>query len=372
MSKGGGSTTTTQKSEPWSGLQPYLKDAYAQASNLYKSGGPEFYPNATYVPFSDQSNLGLELLTNRALQGSQFDQPAGWLANTMMLAGNKNTMDAADAFRGTAQGDYLNANPYLDAMYNQAAGKVTDSFNEGVMPAINATFGSAGRTGSGAHALATGRAAGELADTLGTMSSNLYGGNYQSERDRMMSAAGGLGNVAASDAQQRFQAANLGMGLGQQQYQDIGQLLNAGQMIEGKAGEVLGDSMNRFDYYQNRPEQNMNNYMAWLSGIPGAEFGTRTGKEKENGGLMGDIAQAVDLAAAIAALSRSDAALKTNVRKIGERHGFNWYRWDWNEKAAQIGLRGSAEGVIAQEVEKVRPDLVTTLNGYKAVYYGGL
>lgn len=70
--------------------------------------------------------------------------------------------------------------------------------------------------------------------------------------------------------------------------------------------------------------------------------------------------------------SFSDKALKTNIQKVGERFGFNWYRWTWNKAAEALGLGGSAEGVIAQEVEKVRPDLVVEVNGYKAVHYGGL
>lgn len=268
MSKGGGSTTTTQKSEPWSGLQPYLKDAYSQASNLYKSGGPDFYPNATYVPFSDESQLGMSMLTNRALQGGQHDQAANWLANVAMTQRNPYIGQAGSTLTDTAKGDFLNANPYLDQMYGQAAKNLTQQFNEGVMPGINATFGSAGRTGSGAHALATGRAVGELSDSLGTMAANLYGGNYQSERDRMMSASSGLTNVGQADLDQRFRGANLGLGMDQLDYQNIGQLMNVGGMVEGKAGEALSDSMNRFNFYQNRPEQAMNNYTAWLSGIP--------------------------------------------------------------------------------------------------------
>ena len=67
----------------------------------------------------------------------------------------------------------------------------------------------------------------------------------------------------------------------------------------------------------------------------------------------------------------SDESLKENIVKIGEKNNLNWYSWDWNKLAKSIGLSGSDEGYIAQEVESVRPDLVVTQNGYKAVIYGG-
>ena len=60
--KGDGGGDGSQTNTPWAGLQPYLTDAYAQAKALYDSGGPEYYPNATYVPFSPQSQMAMQLV----------------------------------------------------------------------------------------------------------------------------------------------------------------------------------------------------------------------------------------------------------------------------------------------------------------------
>jgi hypothetical protein len=62
------------------------------------------------------------------------------------------------------------------------------------------------------------------------------------------------------------------MDLGNQDYFDIGQLLNIGQMVEGKAGETIQDQMNRFNFYQNAPENNFNAYLQRLAAIPGSGF----------------------------------------------------------------------------------------------------
>ena len=275
MGKSSGNNETVQKTEPWAGLQPYLKDAYQNAQNLFRSGGPDFFPNATYVPFSDQSNMGIDLLTNRALQGSQWQPQMGNLATNLMTQQNPALQQAQNTLSDTAQGKYLNQNPWLDTMFGTAASKVTDTFNNAVMPSLNATFGQAGRTGSGAHAMAAGDASGQLSDSLYRMANDVYGGNYQAERDRMVNSASGLTSVSGQNLTNQMAGANLGMGLGELQYSDIGNLMGAGSMIEGKAGEMLGDQMNRFNFYQNRPEQQMNNYVAWLSGIPGSQFGTQ-------------------------------------------------------------------------------------------------
>ena len=53
--------------------------------------------------------------------------------------------------------------------------------------------------------------------------------------------------------------------------------------------------------------------------------------------------------------------------------GVQSYEWQWNEKANNLGLFGYEKGVIAQEVEKLHPRVVTVGKyGYKEVDYGML
>lgn len=65
----------------------------------------------------------------------------------------------------------------------------------------------------------------------------------------------------------------------------------------------------------------------------------------------------------------SDRRLKKNIRLIGQKNGHNVYSWLWNEAAAALGMFGRSTGVIAQEVEKKRPDAVTERHGFKCVNY---
>lgn len=300
----------TTKTEPWSGQQPYLTAGFQQAQNLLNSGGPEYYPNATYTQFSPQSQMAMQLGENRALFGSEFDQPA---ANVAMgaMSGNSPYLQAGmnslwggslgmQQLAGTANGQYLNSNPYLDAMYGAAGRGLNTQYNNQVMPGVNATFGSGGRTGSYAHNQALNMANENYGNAMGDMAAQIYGGNYQSERDRQLSAAGGLGSLGTSlasgygslgqqSAAQQMAGAQLGQQLGQNDWQNIAQLGQIGQQVEGKSGQVLQDYMDRFNFYQNRPEQNLQNYVSAINGIPvnGGQTSTEGGGGNALTGALG-------------------------------------------------------------------------------------
>lgn len=66
----------------------------------------------------------------------------------------------------------------------------------------------------------------------------------------------------------------------------------------------------------------------------------------------------------------SDRRLKKNIKLRGKKNGHNVYSWLWNEAAEALGLFGRSSGVIAQEVERKRPEAVTERHGYKCVNYG--
>ena len=78
----------------------------------------------------------------------------------------------------------------------------------------------------------------------------------------------------------------------------------------------------------------------------------------------------------ITAFSSSDKNLKENIERITGAldivDAISGIRFDWNEKAREMYPERTQKdiGVIAQEVESVLPEIVTTRdNGYKAVKY---
>lgn len=76
-----------------------------------------------------------------------------------------------DYTKNVLNGSYLNSNPWLDATFNKAAGAVTNQ--------VQSNFGRSGRDARGVDA------AGFAGDLYGNLATQIYGGNYQAERDRM-------------------------------------------------------------------------------------------------------------------------------------------------------------------------------------------
>lgn len=88
----------------------------------------------------------------------------------------------------TLSGQYLNpgTNPYLNATYDQAAGKVAQQYSTAIAPGLAAGAQRAGQFGSSAMNEAMLMSQGQLGNTLNDLATNIYGGNYQQERGRQL------------------------------------------------------------------------------------------------------------------------------------------------------------------------------------------
>jgi hypothetical protein len=102
------------------------------------------------------------------------------------------------------------------------------------------------------------RAAGQYAQALTNTAGQLAYQNYEQERARQQQAIGAAPQLAATD------------------YQDIQQLLQAGQLREGYQGQQLGADIQRFNFLQNQPQQNLQNYMSLVYGNPLGRVGQTT------------------------------------------------------------------------------------------------
>ena len=102
----------------------------------------------------------------------------------------------------------------------------------------------------------------------------------------------------------------------------------------------------------------------------------RGGRNSVFGDVTAGVGAAGSLASGIGALmAASDVRLKKNVRKLATIAGFDIVSFDWNETARTLGfdIPIVRVGVIAQDLEKTHPELVTEHpSGYKLVDYAGL
>ena len=140
------------------------------------------------------------------------------------------------------------------------------------------------------------------------------------------------------------------------------------QILQGQQG-VANAGFGATDAYSTA----MQNIISGQGATRGQIANVDINRAGQKGNILGGIGSGLvgGIGSALGGIFSSDEKLKENIIKIGEKNGLNWYSWEWNELAKSIGLSGKDEGHIAQEVQEVRPDLVTTKNGYLAVNYGG-
>lgn len=66
----------------------------------------------------------------------------------------------------------------------------------------------------------------------------------------------------------------------------------------------------------------------------------------------------------------SDPRLKENKAVIGAKNGHNVWSWTWNKKANELfDLFGESYGVMADEVQRIMPEAVNWVDGYRKVNY---
>lgn len=203
--------------------------------------------------------------------------------------------------------------------------------------AINAQAAATGTNGSGNQALALSNYNQGLASTT----YNNYVNQLMPFLSSSNSAASGIANVnqntANSAAGQYDTLANLG-------YQTM-------------AG--IGNSQANADLANYNASANMWNALGSIGSMGQAGGGT------VGGNLLGSIGSGLSSGLSSILGIFSDERLKENIEPVGELYdGTNVYRYNYK------GDETPRIGVMAQEIEKTRPDAVMEVGGFKAVDYG--
>lgn len=230
-------TTTTTAIDPT--IQPYLSYGLGEAQKLYQAGGPQYYTGQTYVSPSQTTQAGLQALEQRAMQGSP-------------LVGQ-----AQQQLQGTIGGNYLSGNPFFQGAFAPAAQAATQQFQTAIGD-IGSAASKAGRYGSGAMGTLQDRASGQLAQSLTNTAGQLAYQNYADERARQQAATMAAPAMAQAD------------------YQDIQNLLSAGQAREGYTGQQLQADIARFNFGQQAPQQNLATFLSSVYGNPMATLKSQT------------------------------------------------------------------------------------------------
>jgi hypothetical protein len=222
-------TTTTSQIDPT--IQPYLGYGLQQAQQMYQGGGPAYYGGQTYVSPSTTTQTGLQALEARASQGNPLLQ------------------SAQNQIQNTVSGGFLAGNPFFQGAFQPAARAAETQFKQ-TLGDIGSKASLAGRYGSGAMGQLQDRAAGQFGQQLANTAGQLAYQNYEAERNRQQQATMAAPQMAQAD------------------YQDIQNMLQAGQIREGYTGAQQQADIAKFNFLQNQPQQNLQNYLSLVYGNP--------------------------------------------------------------------------------------------------------
>lgn len=250
MGGGGGGTQTTNSTQtvntgPWVDQAPHLKDIFNEAGGLYSGGPAKYFPTSTVAGMDPAQTAGLQQIINRGLAGSPL------------------TPAANDTALKTIQGGFLDpsSNPYLKSTYDAAADSVVRNYQTATAPNTDGAMVAAGRYGSGAYQNLREGNERALGTSLNNLATNIYGGNYQAERDR-----------------QQAQTNNTGA-LIQAGYLDPTAAINAGGALQGQKQNEINADKARWDYEQNKYWENLAKYY----GIVGANSWGQNGTTQMQG-----------------------------------------------------------------------------------------
>jgi hypothetical protein len=216
--------TTTTNSAPWSAQQPYLQEQFSAAKNLYQTNTPHYYPTSTVQGFNTNQTQAQRDQLARARTGNE----------SMNLAEGYNN----DVLRG----QYLNSNPYQDAVYG--------NIQQHVLPGVESQFSSSGRYGSGLQADTASRA---LTEAYAPYASQ----QYQQGIENMNAAANRAPTFAAND------------------YTDIAAQNDVGNTQQAMSQKQLTDEINRWNYNKDFAANNLAQYAGFTGGNYGSQ-GTST------------------------------------------------------------------------------------------------
>ena len=121
----------------------------------------------------------------------------------------------------------------------------------------------------------------------------------------------------------------------------------------------------------------MSNLFGGLAGLGSSTInqGTSSGYTSQViGGGPSPFSQIASAAAPFAGFIPSDIKLKTDIKFVTKlKNGINVYRWRWNKRGAELTNRVFGFGVIAQEIQKIKPaSVVKGEHGYLMVNYAGI
>jgi hypothetical protein len=374
------SGTSTQTTQPWSVQQPYLQQAFQQAGSNLTSGTGKTYTGDQVAQFSPEQlalfkgmtsygSNGAPAATSTNVGQTTATAGAGALTGAFDALGNYQPGGGTDSNIAAATA-YAN-NPATDGMIDATMRDARRSVSEQALPQIARSAATGGNTMSNRRAISEGLVERGLADKTADVSANIRGQQFDNGL-KMAEAGRQSDNSAILDALKArlaggTNAVSTGVnatGSGIQQQGGLFDLANT-----GAAGSGQQNQQNQIDNAKSVSEYGTDRNNALLDAfykiVGGNNWGgTSTGAQTQTStpSTWSTIGSGLGLASSLFKLS--DRRLKRDIEQIGVTHNdlpVYTFRYQGDDELHT--------GLMAQDVEKVRPEAVREFGGIKHVNY---
>lgn len=308
MGGSGEGGTKKQTTVPWAEQIPHLKKGMGEAERLYDEGGPQYFEGNTLASRSPLINQSEDAMMGYA-GGNEFqdmmDQSYG--ATTGNLGGGYfgyddifNDPNVGGAYQQALSGD---PNPYTADAARAMRQDMAEDYSGvgGVGSQIrNAQVSSGQYGGSTRGDLMNRRGQDELNENMVNATAQMYNQSYGDAQNRMLTGLGQAESARAGMGREDLSRYGTAMGFVPQQYSmEMGALGVPGQVGQSRQAydqaQILADK-ERWDYNQNLPYTNLQNYL----GNTGGSYGSATTnssqaaeKSKAQGAMSGAMSGAM-------------------------------------------------------------------------------
>lgn len=229
---GGGGTSVTTPTIP-DELKP-LATQYTQTALNYANTPFQAYGGQRYADLNGTQNNALQMIQNRAMNGSETMNNAESALNKFIQGGN--------------------TNPYLDQMVNRAQQSVANNYNLITKPQTETAMVNSGSFGNSGLQQMQANEQKQAAQQMSDIATQMYGNSY------------------GIDQANRMQAIGMAPTYGNAAYTDAGQLLQAGNTQQNQAQNNLDFAYQQFQNQQDYPIKQL----GAMSGVIGQNMGQTT------------------------------------------------------------------------------------------------
>jgi hypothetical protein len=359
--------------------QPYLTQAFSQASGNLSNAYGKTYDGQQVSQFTPDQLATFKNMTQYGGNTSPADTTGAIGANTAntgysalssALSGLKGFSPSGGTDSNIAAATAYANNPATDGMIDASMRDARRSVSEQALPQIARGAATSGNTMSSRRAISEGLVERGLADKTADVSANIRGQQFDNglklaESGRQydnsaivdaMKAAGSMGGSAIGTGLN-------GIGAGIDQAKGLFDIANAGGAGQQASGQAAIDNAKGMsEYGVDRNQKALQDFFS----IIGANNwgGTQQGTQTSTPSTWSTIGSGLGLASSFMKLS--DRRLKTDIKCIGQAdNGLPLYTFRYlhdPEQKLEVGL-------MAQDVEKVKPEAITRIGGIMHVNY---